>query len=220
MRLQTVLVLVPLVVLFGCETKRLVSPGPIPGHSYHFRFTKDESNLPDGVYPDPPKMTGDKGTYGFFANQYLEGLRDDIKLIELKRKNAEEKVAAVRSAFYSLRLGQENFFVSYVSRTPKYGNGIITSNLKKGYDDFPNCTASSPQRPLYSNGSFEEASIHRAMVADFFATIDAYQADAGDYIENTKRDQETLRQKAKEFVRYLHDNEVRIESDLSIPSLW
>ncbi len=185
---------------------------PYTGLSSYFKTITGTSNLTSG-YKDPPVLDVNdplvKLNFKSSAEDYLDGVANDLEEINDKAENAAEKINAVTDAFNS---GFEYFSVRHVG--PVFTLHRVSNFGIRDYPDFPDFSLfhfppTKPRKPLFLDDEFAVESYNRRVgaynreVADFAATVKAYTEDARHYIANCENDHREIRKKGLSFLRYI-----------------
>lgn len=136
--------------------------------------------------------------FEFEAEEYLEGVKNDLKRIEKYLKNAQEKIESVADA---ISFSGDYFQLGYVGTVNTYG--LRETNIPgcMGYPEFPDFNYQFPQEPL-SKDEFTISRYKRELL-DFAATVEAYIEDGNHYTRNCANDREMIRKKGNEFIATL-----------------
>jgi len=209
-----VLILVVVILLIiGCGDyySGYSNYSPYSGFSSHFKKTTGTSNLTYG-YKDPPVLDANDSFAKFefekSAEDYLDGVVNDLKEVNDKADNAAEKINAVIDA---VNFGFEYFHVRHVGSVITFKS---ESNFEfLGYPEFSDfdyfLSPTKPHKPLFLDNEFivesynAEVRKYNREVADFTATVKAYIEDAEHYIENCKNDYREIRENGLSLLRYI-----------------
>lgn len=204
MKPHILLTLALLFLLAGCATQPSSGGGAsssyFTGMSWHFKTTSGETNL-SSEYEEPPELIEDEKEnimFKYEAEEYLEGVKNDLKRIEKYSKNAQEKIEAVA---YAISLGGDYFHLGYVGTVYTYGLRETNILGYMGYPEFPDFNHQFPQEPIYQD-EFTISRYKRELL-DFAATGEAYIEDGNHYIRNCAKDHEMIGKKGNEFITTL-----------------
>jgi hypothetical protein len=210
MKSSTLLAIMLLLTLTGCTTTYPPSSGegsPLPvysGISRHFKTATGDTNLKSGYkdHPELPDNKKGKMLFEFNAEDYLKGVKNDLKLVEEYSENAREKIKSVADA---VSYGNSFFYMSHIS--PVHRPWYEKTNIKDllGYPAFPDFEHNAPHPPIYN----DEYSVwqYKYELSNFAATVDAYIEDGNHYIRNCANDHEMIRKKGIQFINYLQSLE-------------
>lgn len=197
---QTFVIIVAL--LTGCAL-----PPPVPpysGISKHRNVATGISNLEQG-YKEPP--SNKDHTFHHDAKQYLEGIENDLKLIEKSSENARDRIEAV---YDSILYGSDPFCYTGLAFLP----AGAASNFKepfRGYPEFPEFRLGLPD-PSFIYDELSAWAYQRELL-DFSVTAEDYIDDGNNYIENCARDYEMIRLKGTQFSEKLKLMRIKTEED-------
>lgn len=173
----------------------------IEGISSYIKTVKGISNLVS-EYPDGPILTKNdpENLYKFNrdAMEYIEAIRNDMKLIDKHAENANKKInAAIDSAEGPLKYYSINHIGDPLLLFDRYPSNLGFISFLR-YPIFPDFD----EEPFPTFMDFNNPYLIKLEILSFFESLEDYIEDGEHYLKNCKNDYNMIKIKGENYIEY------------------